>query len=157
MSPALLRLLQDGHNCLDTAYTKAALGIADEKLVRYVSTRILTSNVDVAHWILLDTKLAPEVALTREVERMRKTVVRLLESSDPKSAYILNTLQTGRSAGTERRRAYTRVTELSDDVRDDIFDRAERCTWELEGPFDLEAVHGGKLRQNDQRTHLHEK
>ena len=111
--------------------TQAALGVAD------------------VHRVLLDAKLAAEVALGGEVEGRADAVVRLLERLDPESVHVLRRVQLVDRARPERRRLYTRIAELLNDEGEDVLDRTEWRTRELERPFDLEAVPGCELGKDD--------
>ena len=60
----------------------------------------------------------------------------------------------GREEAAERV-SMRRISHAVLDVRDDVLDRAERRAGELEGPFDLEAVHGRELCEDDEGADLH--
>lgn len=81
------------------------------------------------------------------MERMRDPIVCLLQRPDLKPANVIHAMQRPRRAGTERRSAYAGVAEFLDDMREDVLDGAEGGIGELKGPFDLEAVDGGKLSE----------
>ena len=99
-------------------------------------------------------KLAPKVALVRQIERRRQPVVRLLERLHPEPVHVLHRLQPPRRPRAKRRALHARVAQLLDDVREDVLDRAQRRAGELQSPLDLEAVDGRELREDDERTDL---
>ena len=94
-------------------------------------------------------KLAPEVALAREVERRAQAIVRLLERAHAEPAHVLDRLEPARRPRAERRALHACVAEFLDDVREDVLDRAEWRPRELERPLDLEPVLWCELREHD--------
>ena len=106
------------------------------------------------HRIVPSPKLAPEVALVRQIERRRQPVVRLLERLDAEPMDVLHRLELARRARAKRGALHACVPELLDDVREDILDGAERCPRELQRPLDLEAMLRRKLGEHDHRARL---
>lgn len=152
----LLRLLEHSHDGFDTLHTEAALRVTDVQLqnayVQQSSTR--RGGQCITYRILPRPELAAEVTLARQVERRRQPIVRLLERLDPEPVHVLRRVQLVDRARPERRRLYTRIAELLNDEGEDVLDRAEWRTRELERPFDLEAVPGCELGKDDHGTGL---
>ncbi len=88
------------------------------------------------------------------MERMRDPIIRLLQRPDPEPAHVIHPMQLLRRARTKRRRAHPRVAQLLDHIRQYVLDRTERRVGKLQGPFDLEAVDGGQLGEDDDRADL---
>lgn len=88
----------------------------------------------------MNAKLGPEIALVPKMERVRYSVIGLLQSYNSDPANIVGTLKLTSTSGSKGSRADTNFTHLPDDVCEDVLNRAQRSAREFECPFDLEAM-----------------
>lgn len=141
----LLEHSQDRLNALHTWINKRiSIQHEDKSEKEHTKPALGIANIQ---WVLLHSKLASKIAFPAQMERMRDPIIRLLQRPDLEPANVIHAMQRPRRAGTERRSAYAGVAEFLDDMREDVLDGAERGIGELKGPFDLEAVDGGKLSE----------
>ena len=71
------------------------------------------------------------------MERRRQPIVRLLERLHPEPVHVLRRLQPAHRPRAEGCLLDAGVTELLDDVREDVLDGAEGRAGEVEGPLGL--------------------
>ena len=112
----------------------------------------------VTYWILLGTKLRPEVTLVSEVESRGNAIVRLLKGNDLEPADVIHAMKFVCGTGSERSTPNTNLAHLLDNVREDVLkvqsangcrsqlakhaylDGSEGRPGELKCPLDLEPM-----------------
>jgi hypothetical protein len=81
---------------------------------------ILITTRTITYRLLMCAKLGPEITLVTEIERVRNTVVGLLECAHAEATDVLHALHLGRRTRTEGCIADASIAHLANDVGKDV-------------------------------------